>query len=116
SSNPTSTSALALDHECAAVERELRLAPHRDFELLSRWAVTVDELMRHLNELEPRVLHFAGHGVPGGRRAARSATKSRDIASAGDNDGSGIYLLDEQGGPQLVTARALTSMIRCAAP
>src|SRR4051812_6625667 len=43
--NPSDTSPLALDQECAAIERELRMAAHRDdFELCSKWAVTVDEL------------------------------------------------------------------------
>jgi hypothetical protein len=37
--NPSNTTALALDQECAAVEHELRIAPHRDFELASRWVV-----------------------------------------------------------------------------
>ncbi|HEX7842267.1 MAG TPA: hypothetical protein VF469_32570 [Kofleriaceae bacterium] len=61
--NPLDTNRLALDEECAAIERELRMASGRDdFDFRSRWAVSVDELMRHLNELQPTILHFSGHG------------------------------------------------------
>src|SRR5262249_32652829 len=49
--------------------------------------------MRHLTELEPTAIHFSGHG--GGS--------------------AGLLFEDEQGQPQLVTARALTMMIRAAA-
>ena len=57
--NPTGTSRRALDQECAAIERELKMTPGRDdFEFRSKWAVTVDELMRHLNDLQPAILHF----------------------------------------------------------
>lgn len=61
--NPLDTDRLALDEECAAIERELRMTSGRDdFDFRSKWAVSVDELMRHLNELQPTVLHFSGHG------------------------------------------------------
>jgi hypothetical protein len=36
--NPTGTSSRALDQECAAIERELKLTPGRDaFEFRSKW-------------------------------------------------------------------------------
>jgi pSer/pThr/pTyr-binding forkhead associated (FHA) protein len=115
--NPGHTDDLDLDKECDGIERELRSAPHRDFQLISRWAVTVDEMMRHLNELSPTVLHFAGHGIAAGPHGSGSARASRDVAVPTDRvaDASGIYLLDERGGPQLVTASALLKMIKAAA-
>jgi hypothetical protein len=89
------TTALALGEECAAIERELRMTAGRDdFDFRSKWAVSVDELMRHLNELQPTVIHFSGHG--GGS--------------------AGVYLQDDERQPQHVTARALTQMIGSAAP
>jgi hypothetical protein len=102
--NPTKSSGVSLDQECAAIERELRMTTHRDdFDFRSKWAVTVDEMMRHLGELQPTILHFSGHGArPGGS----------SVNPAGH---SGIFLLDDRGGPQLVTARALTLMIKSAA-
>ena len=49
--NPAETTRLALDEECAAIERELRMTTGRDdFDFRSRWAVSVDEAMRALNE------------------------------------------------------------------
>src|ERR1051325_3273315 len=54
---------LKLGEECAEIQRELRMARNRDaFRFESRWAVSIDELMRHLTELDPTVVHFSGHG------------------------------------------------------
>lgn len=102
--DPTRSSGVSLDQECAAIERELRMTSHRDdFDFRSKWAVTVDEMMRHLGELQPTIIQFSGHGASPGRSAVNPTGKS------------GIFLLDERGGPQLVTARALTMMIKSAA-
>jgi hypothetical protein len=102
--NPTKSTGVSLDQECAAIERELRMTTHRDdFDFRSKWAVTVDEMMRHLGELQPTIIHFSGHGArPGG-------------SPVNPTGRSGIYLLDDRDGPQLVTARALTLMIKSAA-
>lgn len=112
--NPAGTTRLCLAEECAAIERELRAAANRDFEFQSRWAVTVDELMHHLNAMRPTVIHFAGHGS-GGHVTVGSPAPARDVVDAGWGEGAGIYLQDEAGAPQLVTADALTAMIESAA-
>jgi CHAT domain-containing protein len=92
--NPDGTNPLKLGEECAEIQRELKMTPHRDdFHFESRWAVSIDELMRHLTELDPTVIHFSGHGD-------RSA---------------GLLLQDEQGQPQPVSARALAMMVEAAA-
>lgn len=85
---------LRLGDECAQIQRELQLAPHRDdFDFESRWAVSVDELMRHMTELDPTVLHVSGHG-----------------------DGrSGLLLQDERGQLHAVSERALVLMVGAAA-
>src|SRR5262249_2496615 len=112
--NPTGTSRLCLAEECAAIERELRMVANRDFEFQSKWAVTIDELMHHLNALRPTVIHFSGHGSDGSQVTAGSL--ARDVAvAAGQDGGAGIYLQDHTGAPQLVTADALTAMIESAA-
>ena len=88
--NPRGGDPLRLDRECAEIQRELKMSPYRDdFRFESRWAVGIDELMRHLNELDPTVIHISGHG--GGS--------------------AGLMLEDERGEPQPVLARALTDMI-----
>jgi hypothetical protein len=92
--SPDTLHSLQLGHECAEIQRELKMAPYRDdFRFESRWPVGIDELMRHMNELDPTVIHFSGHG--GG--------------------GAGIALQDEQGQRQLVSSRALSMMIDAAA-
>jgi len=115
--NPIDTSQLALDQECAAIERELRMTANRDdFEFRSAWAVTVDELARHLMELEPTVIHFSGHGARSGSSAESSSATTRDLVLPNSSGSSGIYLHAEQGGSQLVTPRALAMMIKSTAP
>lgn len=92
--NPRGSEPLRIASECAEIQRELKMARHRDdFRFESRWAVGIDELMRHLTELDPTVIHFSGHG--GGS--------------------AGLLLEDEQGQQQPVMARGLTMMIGAAA-
>jgi hypothetical protein len=114
--NPVGTNLLALDQECAAIERELKLTPGRDdFEFRSKWAVTVDELMRHLLELSPTILHFSGHGIMAGQhhgQAPAGVRTARDVKNAGDL--SGLLLVGDEGRAQPVTPAALTKMIRAA--
>lgn len=87
--NPRGSDPLKLDRECAEIQRELKLAPHRDdFRFESRWSVGIDELMRHLTELDPVVIHFSGH-----------------------SGAAGLLLEDERGEPQPVSARALMMMV-----
>lgn len=98
---PIGATRRALDEECATIEHELRLAGRHNFEFRSRWAVTIDEMMRHLNELAPNVIHISSHG----------SDKRRD----GDA-GPGIQLQDEHCQPRNVSASALSRMIGSAAP
>lgn len=88
--SPHGHSLLRLAEECAEIQRELALTPYRDdFSFVSRWAVSIDDLMRLLTELNPTVVHFSGHG-------------------AADE---GLILQDERGQPQVVSGRALAMMI-----
>ena len=117
-SNPSGTTRLALDEECGAIEREIAMTPARDdFDFRSKWAVTVDEMMRCLNALQPMIIHFSGHGscetglrLPAGTEAppATAASPRRDIEPDGH---TGIYLQDT-----CVTGGALALMIASAAP
>ena len=117
-SNPSGTSRLALDQECAALERELLMARGREFDFRSKWAVSVDEMMRCFNELQPAVIHFSGHGsrCAGLRPHAdpyppASPSDVTATVGPGAGPGPGIYLQDEY-----VTGRALAQMIMAAAP
>jgi hypothetical protein len=111
--NPCDTSELALGKECAAIERELRVTPHRhDFSFHSKWAVTVDDMRRHLMELQPTIVHFSGHGL--GDPAPTERLARRDVGATSAGRG-GICLLNEHGASTLVSAKALTMMFRFAA-
>lgn len=114
SANPEGASRLAVDQECAAIERELRIsqAPRR-FELRSKWAVTIDEVMRHLNDLQPDVIHFSAHGGPGALDAHAGARDAATVAEVPRGEGA-LCLQDERGQLQLVSARAMAMMINSA--
>jgi CHAT domain len=108
--NPAGTDRRTLDEECAAIERELRMSSGRDdFDFRSKWAVSVDELMRHLNELQPIIVHFSGHGTAAGPAVAGSPGDGKSAP------GAGIFLHDGHGS-QYVSERALGKMIASAAP
>lgn len=127
-SNPSGTMPLALGEECAAIERAIALAPARDdFDFRSKWAVSVDEMMRCLNLWHPAIIHFSGHGsvapglhLPEPAAALHApATVLRDIGPAADHGPgtpgtpgtTGIHLQDAH-----VTGDALGRMIASAAP
>lgn len=114
--NPSGTTLLDLDDECAAIERELSMTPARhDFDFHSKWAVSVDEMMRHLNRLQPTVIHFSGHGgaaAPGSRDDLGYGS-CRDVEPGVE---AAIHLEDERRQRRRVGERALAEMIATAAP
>jgi len=61
--NPTDTSWLKLDEEARKIQEALKLAKKRDkFEIVTKWAVRVEDLRRALLDHEPNIVHFSGHG------------------------------------------------------
>nr|WP_211173032.1 AAA-like domain-containing protein [Brasilonema bromeliae] len=63
SANPNNTSKLRLDEEVREIQAGLQRAKKREqFEIISRWAVRVDDLRRALLDYEPQIVHFSGHG------------------------------------------------------
>jgi len=79
-----------------------------DFDFRSAWAVSVDEMMRHLNEHSPTILHFSGHGAGAASRSHEALY--RDVESPQE---AGI-LLHNGDEAQYVSERALARMIRSA--
>ena len=74
--NPKSTSRLQLDEEAREITHKLLVAEHRDaFELVTQWAVRPDDLLQALNQYQPHVVHFSGHG-----------TGTEGLMLAGDGD------------------------------
>lgn len=66
-SNPIDTSRLRLDEEVRSIQEKIRLSDYRDsvsFE--SRWAVRSSDILQAINETNPTIIHFSGHGAPSG--------------------------------------------------
>lgn len=62
-SNPADAQQLRLDEEARSIGDMIRKAKHRDsvsFE--SRWAVQPMDILQAINELNPTIVHFSGHG------------------------------------------------------
>jgi CHAT domain-containing protein len=117
--SPAGASLGALYEECAAIENELRKAENpADFMFRPKWTSNVDDVMFHLNELQPTVIHFSGHGggsadvyIPG---APPQLQPTGCDLRAGAR--AGIRFEDDKRQPQYVTPHALTQMIKSAAP
>jgi CHAT domain len=63
--NPMRTDRLAIDEEARAISR--KMSRNRDvYELVTRWAVRPADLIDHLDEFRPHIVHFSGHGSPSG--------------------------------------------------
>ena len=65
--NPIDTSKLRLDEESRTIQEMIRKSEHRDsifFE--SRWAVRPLDILQAINEVNPDVVHFSGHGASSG--------------------------------------------------
>jgi hypothetical protein len=89
--NPTATSRLSLDEEVRAITEKIRAAKFRDtIALLTAWSVRPDDLLQYLNEHDPTIVHFSGHG--GGV--------------------TGLVLQGDSGNPILVKARALGELFK----
>ncbi len=64
SANPKNTEKLRLDEEVREIQAGLERSRHREqFEIITKWAVRVDDLRRALLDIEPQIVHFSGHGA-----------------------------------------------------
>ncbi len=62
-SNPSATSRLALDREAREIEDWVKQAGGHDrIRLVTKWAVRPRDVIRGINEHEPDIVHFSGHG------------------------------------------------------
>jgi CHAT domain len=63
SANPKDTSKLRLDEEVREIQAALKRANNRsEFEIVTSWAIRVEDLRRALLDFEPTIVHFSGHG------------------------------------------------------
>ena len=66
-SNPTDTDVLRLDEEARAIQEKIRLSEYRDtLNFQTRWAVRTGDLLQAINETNPTIIHFSGHGCESG--------------------------------------------------
>ncbi|GAB1543772.1 hypothetical protein NUACC21_64480 [Scytonema sp. NUACC21] len=64
SANPKNTNKLRLDEEVREIQAGLERAKTiEQFELITRWAVRIEDLYRALLDYQPQIVHFSGHGV-----------------------------------------------------
>lgn len=62
-SNPIDQAQLRLDEEARAIGEMIRKTKHRDsIKLESYWALQTIDLLQALNEHDPTIVHFSGHG------------------------------------------------------
>ena len=65
--NPRGTTQLRLDEEVRSIQEMIRKSEHRDSIIFeSRWAVRPLDILQAINELNPDVVHFCGHGSQDG--------------------------------------------------
>ena len=108
--NPSNTSKLALDEEIRAIDVKIRGAKHRDrLELVSHWAVRLDDLSGLLMRHRPDIVHFSGHGSSSGAivLARADATPSRDLVPTSTDVGkaAGLSGVPQQHVPPEALAR-----------
>lgn len=61
--NPKDAGQLRLDEEARAITEMVRKAKHRDSVIFeTRWAVQPMDVLQAINELNPTIVHFSGHG------------------------------------------------------
>ncbi|MDR1881480.1 MAG: CHAT domain-containing protein, partial [Prevotella sp.] len=88
--NPIDTDRLRLDEEARTIQEMIRKSEHRDsISFESRWAVRPLDILQAINELNPDVIHFSGHGA----------------------DTSELVLENTDGTAKLVTKEAITQAI-----
>lgn len=84
------TNKLALDEEARSIGEKLRASEHRDaVNFQTRWAVRSIDILQAINELQPTIVHFSGHGT------------SADA----------LVLQDDQGRPKHVSKEGIVSAI-----
>lgn len=89
--NPLDTGRLRLDHEVRQIQERLKRSAERDrFEIISQWAVQIEDLRAALLEYRPHIVHFSGHG--GGEE--------------------GLALDDGKGRTKMLTTRVLTGLFK----
>ncbi|WP_017314445.1 CHAT domain-containing protein [Mastigocladopsis repens] len=82
SANPKDTNKLRLDEEVRKIQAALKRANNREqFEIVTEWAVQVDDLRRALLDHQPTIVHFSGHGSGGNGLALENSSGQMQLVS-----------------------------------
>jgi hypothetical protein len=74
--DPSRTSAVKLEEECTEIRRRLDSTPNYDgLRVEARWSTSAQDLKRHVDELDPTIVHFTGHGGCGNAMLANDRGK-----------------------------------------
>jgi hypothetical protein len=91
SANPKNTSPLRLGEEAREIQAALKRANNREqFEIVTAWAIRVEDLRRALLDHQPTIVHFSGHG----------------------SGGNGLALENDSGQVQLVSTQSLARLFK----
>jgi CHAT domain len=75
--NPSDTRRLSIDREVTAIRQCFSSSPLRDkIDLDQNWAARLEHLSQRLLEYRPHIVHFSGHGSPGGELLFENITGS----------------------------------------
>ena len=80
--NPIGTEALQLDEEARAIQEKIRMSDYRDsvrFE--TRWATRAVDILQAINEVNPTIVHFSGHGAANGALVLLNTDGSAKLVS-----------------------------------
>lgn len=81
-SNPVDTSALRLDEEVRTIQEKIRLSEYRDsINFETRWAVRSSDILQAINETNPTIVHFSGHGSKNGDLVLENPDGSHKLVS-----------------------------------
>lgn len=59
---------LSLDKEARDIAESIQKSPDRDsINFVTKWATRTDDLFQYINEVNPTVIHFTGHGTENGQ-------------------------------------------------
>jgi hypothetical protein len=78
--NPTNTTALNLDEEIRNIRRKIRATAFREIQIEQEWAVSPADLVTYLQEHQPTIVHFSGHGTARGEIVLQDKGSSAPMA------------------------------------
>lgn len=80
--NPTDTPQLRLDEEARLIQEKIRLSEYRDsVQFESRWATRSSDILQAINETNPTIVQFSGHGAQTGELALLNPDGSTKIVT-----------------------------------